>query len=353
MPFRTVKTKIWQYDIQVRGRRFRGSTGTEDFEEAKAIEAEIRAQARAGKTTGDSYTLSEAFGTYHVDICQHQPSAATSASQARAILKHIAGTTRLDTLSNAELMKMVNRMRASCSNATVNRRLQYMSRACRHMVKFYGARLPDLNFKAPEAREPKERIRELSREEQKRLFAALPADLHAPVTFCLMTGCRISTMAGLLWRDVGDTEIMFRLKGGTTMTFPISREMRAFLSSLPRSNVIEARRHVFTRIDKQTGERTRIVPKGGVFNQQFRKAVADAKIPDFRFHDLRHTFATRMLRQTKNLKLVSQLLGHKDITTTARYAHVLVDDMRAALDQFSPISGDEPQIFPQNINLNH
>lgn len=350
MPFRTAKTQIWQYDIQVRGRRLRGSTGTDDYEEAKAIEAEVRAQARNSQAERGACTLSQAFGTYHVDICQHQPSAATSASQAKAILKHISGKTRLDGLTNADLMKMVNRMRSSCSNGTVNRRLQYMGRACRHMAKFYDAALPDLNFKAPEVKEAQERIRELSQDEQRRLFEKLPADLHAPVTFCLMTGCRISTMAGLLWRDVGETEIIFRLKGGTTMTFPISREMRAFLTSLPKSNVIEARRFVFTRIDKQTKERTCIVPKGGVFNAEFRQAVAEAGIPDFRFHDLRHTFATRMLRQTRNLKLVSQLLGHKDINTTARYAHVLVDDMRAALDDFSPVSGGDPQNFPQSVD---
>lgn len=353
MPFRTAKSKIWQYDIQVRGRRFRGSTGTDDYEEAKNVEAEIRAAAKSGQSDATSCTLSQAFGTYHLDICQHQPSAATAASQAKAILKHIPGTTRIESLCNADLMKMVNRMRADCANGTVNRRLQYMARACRHMAKFYNATLPDVSFKAPQVKEPKERIRELTQTEQARLFQHLPDDLHAPVTFCLMTGCRISTMTGLLWSDVGDAEIIFRLKGGETMTYPISREMRAFLSSLPKSNVIEARRFVFTRIDKQTHERTRIVPKGGVFNAQFRKAVADAEIQNFRFHDLRHTFATRMLRQTKNLKLVSQLLGHKDIATTARYAHVLVDDMRAALDDFSPVSGTDPQTFPQSVNLTH
>ena len=119
MPFRTAKTKIWQYDIQVRGRRLRGSTGTDDYEEAKAIEAEVRARAKTSQPDRAACTLSQAFGTYHVDICQHQPSGATSASQAKAILKHIPGQTRLDELTNADLMKMVNQMRASCSTRVV------------------------------------------------------------------------------------------------------------------------------------------------------------------------------------------------------------------------------------------
>lgn len=47
----------------------------------------------------------------------------------------------------------------------------------------------------------------------------------------------------------------------------------------------------------------------------------------------RHDFATKLLRQTGNLKLVSRALNHADIKTTMRYAHVVEDDIRAALEQ--------------------
>lgn len=349
MPFRTAKSKIYQYDIQIGGRRFRGSTGTDNLEAAKAVEAEIRRNAKTKPTT--DYTLSEAFGTYHIEVCQYQTSSGTSASQAKAILAHIPGRTRLADLEQSDLMRMTQKMRARCANGTVNRRLQYMGRALRHMAKMHKATLPDLDFRAVESKEPQERVRELSQDEQKRLFKHLPADLQEPVRFCLMTGARISTMAGLQWRDVGETDLLFRLKGGTTMLFPITREMRALLSALPKSNVVEERRFVFTRLHKPTQQRVRIVPKGGVFNEEFRTAVAAAGIMDFRFHDLRHTFATRMLRQTGNIKLVSQLLGHSSIETTSRYAHVLVDDMRAALESFSPVSGSRPQKKPQSVRL--
>ena len=72
-----------------------------------------------------------------------------------------------------------------------------------------------------------------------------------------------------------------------------------------------------------------------------RKALADAGIPDFRFHDLRHTFATRLLRKTGNLKLVSRLLGHTTVETTTRYAHVLDGDLQSAMDDFSPLGKTE------------
>jgi site-specific recombinase XerD len=55
----------------------------------------------------------------------------------------------------------------------------------------------------------------------------------------------------------------------------------------------------------------------------------------FRFHDVRHDFATKLLRQTKSLKLVSIALNHADVKTTSRYAHVLDGEVADALQRLS------------------
>jgi integrase len=137
-------------------------------------------------------------------------------------------------------------------------------------------------------------------------------------------------------------EISFWVKGDERLTFPINREVAALLSALPRSNILAHRKFVFTRLNKQTMERQPIDPHGGILPAAFRKALKDAEIEAFRFHDLRHTFATRLLRKTQNIKLVSKLLGHSNIETTTKYAHVLMDDMRDALDDFS-VLGSGPK----------
>ena len=63
-----------------------------------------------------------------------------------------------------------------------------------------------------------------------------------------------------------------------------------------------------------------------------KRIRADARVSDFRFHDYRHDFATKLLRETRNLKLVQRALNHADIKTTTKYAHVVDDEVAAGLD---------------------
>ena len=353
MPFKTKKSPFWQYDFQIGGSRFRGSTDTTDFEAAKAIEAEIRVTAKAEqqgtKITQGIYTLSEAIGTYFTDICASQPSARTSMSHGKAILKVFTNPKPLNELTDADLLHYVARRRTSVSNATANRELQFMARCVKHMAHYHKAQISQLKWRRPQTKEPTERIRELTFDEQANLFAKLRYDLHPFVTFALMTGARRATICGLRWSavDLTNNRIKFALKGGLTMFFPINAELRAFLTDLPRANSPESASYVFTYVNEQTLERLPINSKGGGVHGDFHKAVIEAEIEDFRFHDLRHTFATRMLRKEKNIKLVSKLLGHTSVETTMRYAHVLEDDLIQALSDFSALGNAHPQTNPQ------
>lgn len=348
MPFRKKGTKNWHYDFQFRGRRFYGSCGTEDYQEAKAVEAAARVEARADKIAQGEFTISQAFGTYYTDVCEPQASASTSFSQSKMLLQHFDGQKLISTLTNKDLLQFVVKSRAINANGTVNRRLEFMSRALKHMGDFYDAKLPDLNFAKVKTKEPDEVIRELTIEEETRLFQHLRQDLHPMAWFALNSGARQQAMFKLKWSDIGQTHITFagQSNGKPPYKFPITRSMRAFLSTLHRPKTIpDYNAHVLTWIDRNGEHRP--------FNQNnhwmWSRAFEAAKIPAFRFHDFRHTFATRMLRHSGNLKLVSKLLGHRNLETTAKYAHVLDSDLEAALETFYDLTPTEIPTAVQKI----
>ncbi len=62
---------------------------------------------------------------------------------------------------------------------------------------------------------------------------------------------------------------------------------------------------------------------------------ARSGVNDFRFHDYRHDFGTKLLRETGNLKLVQKAMNHRNIKSTLRYAHVLDEDVAAAVQRLA------------------
>ncbi len=187
--------------------------------------------------------------------------------------------------------------------------------------------------------EPTGRIRELRSTEEARLFQHLREDMHPLVRFGLLSGVRWMNAARLTWAQVDfeNREIVFRTKskrpGGEVHTLPITQAMLVLLAEQRGGHPI----YVFTYVCKRSrgqrrkGERYPFSKNG--WRKDWWRALEAAGIEDFRFHDLRHTAATRVLRASNNLKVVQEMLGHSDIGTTARYAHAMKEDVRAAMEE--------------------
>jgi len=121
--------------------------------------------------------------------------------------------------------------------------------------------------------------------------------------------------------------------GGKLITVPITSTIRAILWPL-RGHHPE---HVFTFVADHTvhgrvkGRRYPMTYHGvraAWWGIQRRSGISG-----FRFHDFRHNLATKLLRETGNLKLVQRALNHSDIKTTAKYAHVLDAEVAEALER--------------------
>ena len=331
----------WHYDFQLRGVRFYGSTGTTSKSTARTVEARERTKAATsgGAARRRPMTLTAATGRYWSEIAEHQTSHATTDYQLANLNDGLGKDALLADVTDNEIAEYVARRRADVSNASVNREVQLLKRVFRRADLVWKADIGDMpNWREIMLTEPAGRVRELSDDEEGRLFAKLRTDFHPLIEFALMTGVRLNNALRLTWTQVNfeTMEITLRVKskrpGGDVHVVPITSAMRALLASQRGHNAIFVFTYVCKRSRGQRRKGERYPFSTGGWRRDWGKALEAAKIEDFRFHDTRHTAATRTLRATNNLKVVQQQLGHADIATTARYAHATTDDVRKAME---------------------
>ncbi|MFE8032031.1 phage integrase [Thiohalocapsa marina] len=165
-----------------------------------------------------------------------------------------------------------------------------------------------------------------------RKLATLPqrsgyADHLQPlVLLALNTGCRRGELFGLEWRDI-DLDLRtltvrgVNAKGGTTRHIPLNAEALAILTQWRKQQPGDG-----LLFPGKEGERLDNI------NTAWRKLVKDAGLVAFRFHDLRHTFASNLVMAGVDLNTVRELLGHGDIAMTLRYAHLAPGHKAAAVE---------------------
>jgi integrase len=334
----------WQYDFQVRGQRYTGSTGCTSKSAAKEFERKERNRVAEGVTVKPDLTVDEAFGNYWMLVGQHESNSVTTRGQLARMKTFFGATTLIRELDRAEIDRYVARRRGQTanhsdrlvSNATVNRETQLLKRVLRRVPDKYAK--PVIDWTGVMLKEAQERVRELSQAEERALFEQLDEDLGAVAEFAMLSGQRRESVITLLWSKVdlhaGRAEV--RVKGDRWHSFPLTPRMVAIIANRPKVGP-----RVFTyvcarpapkrgdRPARIKGERYPFSSEG--WKRKWAKALKDAGITDFRFHDLRHTAATRVTRATGNLKIAQKLLGHTAIATTARYAHAAEDDVRNGL----------------------
>jgi integrase len=175
------------------------------------------------------------------------------------------------------------------------------------------------------------RLRYLSKDECQALINACDPHLKPIVIMALNTGMRRGEILSLKWDNV-DRENGFILldhtKNGERREIPINATLRTTLEELFKGTAKKPRRidvpYVFYRMasDDSTGQSTQTGKAFQRIDRSFMSACKRAKVRDFHFHDLRHTFASQLVMAGIDLTTVKELLGHKTLTMTLRYAHL-------------------------------
>ena len=186
------------------------------------------------------------------------------------------------------------------------------------------------------------RIRYLQAEEEVRLRAAIQRRCrgHLPaLVFALHTGLRKSEQFTLTWSDIDfDRRVIIvpHPKNDRSREVTMSDTCYQILRNLHESRPDD---DLIFRSDRYKGQPIRDIKKA------FDSAVTEAKIKDFTWHCLRHTFITRLVQAGVDLRTVQYLGGHQSLAMTGRYAHFSPGLNAAAVKRLdSPLTNADKQI---------
>lgn len=211
---------------------------------------------------------------------------------------------------NIEAFKDWLRTERSLKNSSINRYLEIMSKMFNLGI---DNELISQNpvSKVGKLLEANHKVRFLTIDEEKRLYKELPEYLKPIVTTALQTGMRRGEILNLKWDNIdfeyGFIELL-ETKSGKSRKIPLSDKLREVLENIDRKSD-----YVFVNPETK-------LPYVDI-KKSFNKAKDAAGIQNFRFHDLRHTVATRLVEKGIDLLVVMEILGHTKIETTMRYAH--------------------------------
>lgn len=347
-PYRLFKRgDIWHAYISLvleTGERIQLRETTGAVSEQKAVEyclkriEQIQKKARS-QTTGElpSITVDEAFARYFVEKGRFLSLPKQRLTRLNK-LKNDIEAVLLNEITEPKINKFITENKPYLSNSTINRYLFLLSAVIKTAKEEWRVKTPDFKISKFKLREPAENIKYLKdwSAAQKIIDRAAP-HLKPIIYTALYTGLRESNILNLKWQDIDfkSQTITIKVKdstreGGKTHTIPIIDKLSDILNSLPKNS-----EYVFTYNNKpiksiSTAWRNIFYKRNT--RKSFSKQLRDADLPYINFHTLRHTAATWILKKTNNLRVTKEILGHANINTTLKYAHILDDEKRGALN---------------------
>jgi integrase len=350
-----VKRVAYGYTLMVNGRQERTVSG-DWLTEADALEALAKRQREVGagqlervdRTLGD---VAEEYLRYKADHGKRSVDSDRRILNGRLLPALGAGralrSVTAPVIAQYEKARMATgakgRKGRTVSAYTVANELAVL----RHLLRLskrwgYVDRLPDVVL----PRRPPGRLRYLEADELERLLVACRESrnpyLVTIVTLAVHTGMRKGEILGLEWPrvDLASARItLYQTKSGKPRGIPINRAVYEALIALAP----EAAQRTGPLFPRRSGS------AWGQIRTAFERALERAGITGFRFHDLRHTFASHAVMRGATLQEVKELLGHADLSMALRYAHLSPAHLRGAVER---LEGLTPAATPAAQHMN-
>ena len=334
----------WYISYQFQGRQIRKAIGRSK-RVAETVLKDVEVKIMKGEYLGIFEDKKVLFKDYAAEYLKYSEGNKAKRSYQRDItsisvhlIPHFGGH-YLASITTKMVQDFKTKRKSEANVATVNRELCCLSNMFRKAIDWgYLKRNPSKGVSM--FKETPKEARWLNKEEIGRLLEECPPHIYALVATALNTGLRRMELFHLEWSDVdfkNETITVrnkedWRTKNGESRTIPMNASLYGVLRKHPRR--INSK-YVFCNSKGKTWNDVR---------KSLSNAAKRAGIGHIGMHSLRHTFASQLVMAGVDLRTVQKWMGHKNIKTTMRYAHLAPNHERAAIEKlnFSTNSAHTP-----------
>lgn len=327
--FKRPGSPYYYTEFKVGSRRFLRSTRTTTEREARAEERRLKAhyleQAKERNPNG-GLSLTQAFGKYWKDHGHKLRWAEAVKRYCDQILRVVGEHIPMEEVSDAEVDRFViARQKAGIGPYSINRAIAVWRRIHRMAKRRWKMKVQEIDwsqFTSPEEK----RVAKATVEQIRTLIANVPERLGFAIEWSVYTGTRKAATKNLR-RD--QIDVMARTativkKGGKLQVLRLSDQTLDLLARVPVTGP-----YVFDMRN---------------YRKLFKAACEKAGLTNFRWHDLRHVHATWLRQAGVKIEVVQRSLGHEQLATTMRYAHVADDEVQEAVQKLPSLSTSTPKI---------
>lgn len=308
--------------------QLRESTCTTDRRKAEQYclkrvgELQHRAE-RKEKGELEEMSIDAAFGRYFEESGQYQSKPDNLLNRLSQI-STILNCNYLSEITEEKLSDYVSIRSKTVKSGTLNRELAIISAVVNMARDKWKVKTVYVKIRKFMMREPSENVKYLKTwKDAQNIIDAAPDHIKPIIYTALYTGLRLGNILNLKWSDIDfeNSCITVLVKdrgklGGKVFTVPMIDSLRRVIENQPKTNEF-----VFTYKGRPIQS----------IKTAWKHLFKRSGLPYINFHTLRHTAATWILKKTGNLKITKEILGHANIATTLKYAHILDDEKRQAL----------------------